>query len=73
MVQILIDHQSPNYKFAWTINTQKISIIRNLLRLIPFSNAVRIVGTDGRTISLFSIGRYITIVSIAPVKNKYYR
>ena len=66
MAQILIDNQSPNQKFAWTTDTQKITQNRNALRLIPFSSLIKIADESGFKISLFSIGRYITVVRIKP-------
>lgn len=74
MAHVLIDNQSPNQKFAWTVSAQKIAANRNLLRTVQFDNFVKIEGTDGGTLSLFSIGRYITVVRITAngVANKMY-
>ncbi len=66
MVKFLIDNQSPNQKFAWTTNSPKITTNRNLLRSTSFGNSIKITGADGGIISLFSLGRYITVVRIRP-------
>lgn len=66
MTPILIDNQSPNQKLAWTTDSYKISENRNILRLVPFSNSIRITGKNGFKISLFSLGRYIAVVRIRP-------
>lgn len=74
MPRILIDNLSPNQKFAWTVTAEKIVANRNLLRTVQFGNSVKIAGIDGGTLSLFSIGRYITVVRINSdgVPNKMY-
>lgn len=64
MVQILIDNQSPNKKFAWTTDVQKIAKNRNILRSTPFANSIKILGKNDFKISLFSVGKYITVVRI---------
>ncbi|MGV3598231.1 MAG: hypothetical protein ACO1PI_10215 [Bacteroidota bacterium] len=66
MAQILIDNQSPNKKFAWTTDIRKITENRNTLRSISFSKSIKMLGDNGFKISLFSIGRYITVVRIKP-------
>lgn len=66
MAQILIDNQSPNKKFAWTTSAEKIADNRNLLRSIPFAHSVKIGGAHGGSVSLFAIGKFITVVRITP-------
>lgn len=64
MAHILIDNLSPNRKFAWTTSTEKITYNRNLLRSIPFMHSVKVEGIHGEAVSLFAIGKYISVVRI---------
>lgn len=66
MAKILIDNLSPNQKFAWTTDSQKIAENRNTLRSVQFSNLIKMAGENDFKISLFSISRYIAVVRIRP-------
>lgn len=66
MAHILIDNLSPNKKFAWTTSADKIANNRSLLRSIPFTHSVKIEGAHGGSVSLFAMGRFITVVRITP-------
>ncbi|HYG40493.1 MAG TPA: hypothetical protein VD908_17815 [Cytophagales bacterium] len=64
MVQLLVDNQSPNKKFAFTSDAGKIAKNRNLLRSVPFSHSIKVLGPNNGTVSLFSVGKYISVVRI---------
>lgn len=64
--KILTDNLGANGKLAWTIDPEKIRYNRDLLRSVPFGKPVKLAAPDSFAVSLFSMGRYITLVRIKP-------